>query len=421
MTARMPLPSSGDGRDVRSNGVEPNAERLWLDALSDLLNRSHLFQPDQLADAVRAAMAPLGIRPTIYLVNDEQGALHPIPHGDGEPPEPAGLEDSLGGKAFRVVEGMLATNGSDWWVPMVNGTDRLGVIRFAFAAETGSPDDVTRRRCLTLAGLVGHLVTVTAPKGDFLYQIRRTQPMSTAAELLSQMLPPLTASCERLSLSAVLEPCYDVGGDGFDYAIDGSLARIVVIDAVGRGLNAATICTVAMAALRAARRAGRDLTAQARAADIAIAEQFTSGSFATAVLVELDLETGGLRYVNAGHPAPLLLRAGHVVDELGGGRRLPLGIRGTPDEIAEQRMEPGDRLLLYTDGITEARNPAGELFGAERLIDHAERHAAAGLPAAETLRRLAQAVAAHHEGPAIDDATLLLAEWSPTAAQRSVP
>jgi sigma-B regulation protein RsbU (phosphoserine phosphatase) len=401
--------------------MEPNGERLWLDALSDLLNRSHLFQPDELAGALSAATARLGIRPTIYLVDDEQGALHAVPQGDGRPPAPAGLDDSLAGRVFRLVKAMPAANGSDWWVPMVNGTDRLGVIRFTFADETDFHDDVSQQRCLTLAGLVGHLITVTAPKGDFLHQVRRTQPMSTAAELLSAMVPPLTASCERLSLSAVLEPCYDVGGDGFDYAIDGASARMVVLDAVGRGLNAATICTVAMAALRAARRAGQGLPGQARAVDTAIAEQFTSGSFVTAVLAELDMETGRLRYLNAGHPAPLLLRSGHVVQELGGGRRLPLGLRGATAEVAEQRMEPGDRLLLYTDGITEARNPAGELFGTERLVDQTERHAAAGLPAAETLRRLAHAVAAHHEGPAVDDATLMLAEWSPTAVRRSLP
>jgi hypothetical protein len=401
--------------------MELNADRLWLDALSDLLDRSHLFQPDELADAVRAATARLGIRPTIYLVDDEQRALHAIPQGDRRTPEPTGLDDTVAGRVFRSVKSMPAPNGSDWWTPMVNGTDRLGVIRFTFTDDTASPDDITRQRCLTLAGLVGHLITVTAPKGDFLHQVRRSQPMSTGAELLSPMLPPLTASCERLSVSAILEPCYDVGGDGFDYAIDGALARLVVLDAVGRGLKAATICTVAMAAIRAARRAGHDLNAQAGAADTAIADQFTSGSFATAVLAELNMDTGMLRYANAGHPAPLLLRSGHVVHELSKGRRLPLGLGGPPDEIAEHRMEPGDRLLLYTDGITEARDPAGELFGIRRLADHAERHAAAGLPASETLRRLAQAVAGHQDGPARDDATLLLAEWSPTAARRAVP
>jgi hypothetical protein len=401
--------------------MEPNAERLWLDALSDLLNRSHLFQPDELADAVCAATARLGIHPTIYLVDDEQSALHAIQHGDYRTPEPLGVDDTVAGRVFRLIKSMPASNGTDWWVPMVNGTDRLGVICFAFTDDTGAPGDNTVQRCETLAGLVGHLITVTAPKGDFLYQVRRSQPMTTGAELLSQMLPPLTASCERLSVSAILEPCYDVGGDGFDYAIDGALTRLVVIDAVGRGLKAATICTVVTAAIRASRRAGHDLDAQARAADTAIADQFPSGSFATAVLAELNMDTGILRYANAGHPAPLLLRSGHVVRELNKGRRLPFGLGGVPDEIAEHRMEPGDRLLLYTDGITEARNSAGELFGIRRLADYAERHLTEGLPAAETLRRLAQAVAGHQPGPARDDATLLMAEWSPTAAHRAVP
>jgi serine phosphatase RsbU (regulator of sigma subunit) len=115
------------------------------------------------------------------------------------------------------------------------------------------------------------------------------------------------------------------------------------------------------------------------------------------------------------------LRTGHVVRELRAGRRLPFGLDQAAISVGEEMMEPGDRLLLYTDGITEARGPNGELFGVERLIDHTERHSAAGLPAAETLRRLAHTVAAHHNGPAADDATLLLAEWSPDATQRALP
>jgi len=395
-------------------------ERLWLDALSDVLNRSHLFQPDQLADAVAAAVSGLGIRTAIYLIDDEQRALCPVPQGDRAAREPIGLDDSVPGQAYCLVEIKPTANAAGWWVPMVNGTDRLGVIEFTFA-DGMDTDDVTRQRCETMAGLVGHLITVTAPKGDFLYQVRRSQPMSTGAELLSQMLPPLTASCERLVLSAILEPCYDVGGDGFDYAIDGALARMLVLDAVGRGLKAGIICTVIMAAIRAARRAGHDLSKQARAADAAVLEQFAGGSFATAVLAELNMDTGRLQYINAGHPAPLLLRSGHVVRELPAGRRLPLGIDDATVEVGEQSMEPGDRLLFYTDGVTEARDAAGDMFGTRRLIEHTERHAAAGLPPPETLRRLAHAVATHHGNPAADDATLLLAEWSPAAAQRVLP
>ena len=397
------------------------AERLWLAAFTDLLDRSHLFQADGLAPAVTAVLAPLGFHAAIYLVDDEQRALRPVPTDDWPAAEPIDLEGSLPGRVFALVQTMPTARSSGWWVPIVNGTDRLGVIEFTVTGGIAEDNDLVRQRCETMAGLIGHLVTVTAPKGDFLFQVRRARPMSTSAELLSQMLPPLTASCERLVISAVLEPRYDVGGDGYDYAIDGSLARMMIFDGVGHGLKAGLAYTVAVIAIRAARRAGHGLYAQARAADAALLEQFNDARFVTAILAELNLDTGLLRYINAGHPAPLLLRAGKVVRELPGGRRMPLGLDDASVEIGEETMQPGDRLLLYTDGVTEARDTHGEQFGVHRLIDHAERHAAAGLPAPETLRRLAHAVAGHHDGPAADDATLLLAEWSPTFVGRLLP
>jgi serine phosphatase RsbU (regulator of sigma subunit) len=322
---------------------------------------------------------------------------------------------------FSLVQSLTAGEERGWWVPIVNGTDRLGVIEFTFADAADGADEPTRRRCETVAGLVGHLVTVTAPKGDFLFHIRRTRPMSAGAELLTQMLPPLTSSCARLTVSGILEPRYDVGGDGYDYAVDGTRARMMIFDGAGRGLRAGLAYTVAVVAIRAARRAGRDLAEQAAAADAALSEQFPDTRFVTAVLLELHLDTGAVRYVNAGHPAPLLLRGGRFIRELPGGRRMPLGVEDTGGTLGEEVLEPGDRLLLYTDGVTEARDAAGDMFGRARLIDHAERHAADGLPAPETVRRLARAVAAHHDGPAADDATLLLAEWSGAAVRRTVP
>jgi serine phosphatase RsbU (regulator of sigma subunit) len=114
----------------------------------------------------------------------------------------------------------------------------------------------------------------------------------------------------------------------------------------------------------------------------------------------------------------LLLRRGKVIRRLGRGRRLPLGLDDPQIDIAEESLEPGDRLLLYTDGVTEAQDRHGEPFGEQRLADLVERHAAAGLPAPETLRRLCHAALAHSDGPPADDATLLLLEWSPRAAER---
>jgi serine phosphatase RsbU (regulator of sigma subunit) len=84
-------------------------------------------------------------------------------------------------------------------------------------------------------------------------------------------------------------------------------------------------------------------------------------------------------------------------------------------------LEGDDGLLLYADGVTEARTGVGERFGVDRLVDLAERHAASGLPAPEVLRRLAHAVVDHQNGSPDDDATLLFVQWSAEAASRTVP
>jgi sigma-B regulation protein RsbU (phosphoserine phosphatase) len=199
------------------------------------------------------------------------------------------------------------------------------------------------------------------------------------------------------------------------------VAHLVILDAVGKGLGAALACAVALAAIRAERRAGRGLREQAGAADVALLEQFSDARFATAVLGELDLDTGRLRYLNAGHPAPLLLRDGKLVQELPGARRMPLGLADPETHIAEARLEPDDRLLFYTDGVTEARTPGGERFGLSRLVGLVEGHARSNLAAPEVLRRLAHAVIEYQGGPPDDDATLLLVEWSEAAVPRTVP
>jgi len=87
----------------------------------------------------------------------------------------------------------------------------------------------------------------------------------------------------------------------------------------------------------------------------------------------------------------------------------------------EFELARGDSLVLYTDGVTEARTRDGTRFGVERLVRLAAQCEAARLPAPETLRRLALAVADHQAGPPTDDATLMLAHWSPEAARRVLP
>jgi phosphoserine phosphatase RsbU/P len=396
--------------------MEP-APAPWHDAIVHLVEGGHLTCPSDLGRLVAEATTSTDATIILYLVDYEQRGLRPLPPGIGEPES---VDGSPAGKAFTMLRpAPIAAPDTGWWVPVVNGTERLGVMRVS-VPDSADPAGVLAGARL-LGGTVGHLLTSKTQYGDSLERVRRSRPMMPAAELLWRLLPPLTFSAQQMAVTAILEPCYDVGGDAFDYAADGDRAHLAVYDGVGRGMRAALTTGAAIGAVRATRRAGGDLKASAAAADAALTGEFRDARFVTAVLAELDLTAGRLSYLNAGHPPPVLLRGGKAVHTLGAGRRAPLGVESRDVEIAEEAFEPGDRVLLYTDGITEARDVSGEFFGLDRLVELAEQVSAVDVPPAEVVRRLSHAVLAHQPGPPRDDATLIVLEWSPAAARRSVP
>jgi hypothetical protein len=393
----------------------------WDAVVTDMLERARLLQPDELAAQINAATGRIGVTVTVYLVDHEQTALWPVPEPGRPAPPPLPLDSTAAGRAFTVVE---TQDGGErpyrLWVPLVDGSERLGVAEVVAGGVPPDPETFRRRAELAI-GLVGHLVAVKMPYGDVLHRVRRTRPMSEAGELILQMLPPLTFSTRRLVISAVLEPTYDVGGDAFEYAVDDDVAHVAVLDAMGRGLAAGLTSATALATMRAARRGGGDLRAVATSIDAALVDQFPELRFVTGVLAELELDSGTLRYLNAGHLPPLLFRNGRAAGTLHGGRRTPLGVTVGAYQTGEETLMPGDRLLFYTDGVTEAYDLDGDRFGAARLTETTERCLAEGLPAPETLRRLAQTLLAHRDGRPADDATLMLVEWSGAAADRTVP
>jgi serine phosphatase RsbU (regulator of sigma subunit) len=124
--------------------------------------------------------------------------------------------------------------------------------------------------------------------------------------------------------------------------------------------------------------------------------------------------------ISAGHPGGIVLRQGKVVKVLPAPTALPvaLGDKRAP-VVAEEALEPGDQVLLYTDGIVEARSPQGEEFGIDRLTDFAVKAVADQLPPPETTRRLVHAILDHQDDRLQDDATVLLAEWLSPAPPRS--
>jgi hypothetical protein len=374
-------------------------------------------------------MARLGaVRTVLYVVDYEQTVLAPMTDakvdGSGEDAGVLSIDATLAGRAFRDVAVQVAAgeHGTTLWVPVVDGAERLGMLEVGFPAAVQVDDDLLDD-CRDVAGLLAEMTMTRSTYGDSVERARRRTPLTVPAELQWQLLPPLTFVAPRVAVAGMLAPATQVAGDSFDYSVDGDLASIAIIDAMGHGLEATLLSAVTMAALRNGRRRGLGLADVVPVVDEAVATTFGPDRFVTGIFGELDTATGTWTWTTCGHPPALLVRHGRVVKVLDSvvGAPLGLGLLPAAAELGEERLEPGDRLLLYTDGVTEARDADGNFFGTERLVDLVVREAASGRPAAEALRRLNHALLAHQAGALQDDATTVMVEWRTDEPERAIP
>ena len=401
----------------------PGAE-AWAAVLASVIDESHVVTGDQVAAVVHRAVRPVGIAADVLIVDLAQRVLSPVR------PEPAGsvqVEGTAAGQAYQTGEIVAvddADDGRSLWVPMLNGTERAGLLWVGLGPDVAD-DEGLRRRVWTLAGLVGHVVMSKVHYSDRLRQLRNGRPLSVASELMWQLLPPRTFASDRAVVTALLEPCAQVAGDAYDYAVDDHTVDIAVYDGLGHDLAATQVTALAMTAVRNARRSGAaTLLDLAAAADDVLMAQPGPTRFVTAVLARLDARTGVLSHLLAGHPPPLLFRGGRMVRELSLPPRPPLGVAlpgGLPAAVGHEQLEPGDRVLVYSDGIPEARDAEGEFFGEELLVTLVERAERDRQSAPETLRRLVRAVLAHQDERLQDDATLLMIDWTAAGSSRIFP
>ncbi|MFI0937510.1 PP2C family protein-serine/threonine phosphatase [Streptomyces sp. NPDC021020] len=396
----------------RSEGF---GERL----LGVLLDRAHEMPPHLIAPLVAEEVARVGGRDVSVLLQDyEQLMLMPLPGTGLLPGAPQPIDGSPAGTAFleaRTVEVPLAA-GTRMFLPLLDGSDQVGVM--AVSLDTVTDDD--RRLLRRLAGLVADMVVTKDSYTDIFALARRRAPMSVAAEIQWSLLPPLRMSVPQVEIAGILEPAYDVAGDSFDYALNGDVLHFAMIDAMGHGLSAAVMATAAIGGYRHSRRSDVGLSGIYAYMDEIIAAQFGPEQFVTAQMMQLDVRTGHLQWVNAGHPWPLLIRDHEVVAQLGGSTTLPVGFGGQEPLISEQQLLPGDRVLCFTDGLVEEHVSGGEEFGLPQLIDviaDVGRHRA-GTRA--TVRDLSHALMQARGGITSDDATILLVEWRGGSADHLV-
>jgi hypothetical protein len=377
-----------------------------------LLAQSHFLPPGELHLLVDREAKTMGCqRAEIYLIDKQQRHLHRLDDGDGLV-KPLAVDGTLAGRVYRTQVGHVATGDGDvvTWLPLLDGGDRLGVL----ALTVNVPASEISALLEAFASLVALLVVAKSAYGDALEQPRRTASMELAAEMRWALLPPLSFVSPNLSLAGALEPTYHIAGDCFDYAVNGALLHFAIFDAVGHGLMASRIANLGVSAYRNARRQGLSLDETYQFIDGVLDREVGQSYFTTAQLAELALDSGQLRWINAGHPPPMVLRHGRI-HKLESSPRPPLGLgrlAGGAPTIEVTSLEPGDRVLLYSDGITEAVGPSGEQFGEERLADFLIRASASAEQLPETIRRLTRAILDYQGKPPVDDATVLLVEWT---------
>lgn len=382
--------------------------------LAGMLATARHAGPEGVDAVVAHAARQLGARDAhVYVVDHEQVRLSPLDPGRRREDAAQQVDATLAGRAYRTLEPREGTadGGVRVWLPLVDGADRLGVLAVDFPASVDAGD---MDALWDVALLSAHLLVAKDAYTDDYEWVRRREHATLPAEVQQDLLPPLTAATDDIAIAGTLEPSYAVAGDAFDYAVNADKVHWVVLDAMGHGLEAAMLASVALAAHRYARRRGWDLPRTLATMDEVVAARFGGDRFLTGLVGELERATGRLRVLSAGHHPALLARDGGVIGELSAAPALPVGLNegASPVEGIDQQLEPGDRVLAYTDGVIEARAPEdGSLFGLSQLREFLDRELSADQPAPEALRRLMRRIMDHQRGELQDDAMLLLLEW----------
>lgn len=224
---------------------------------------------------------------------------------------------------------------------------------------------------------------------------RRQQEEMASGALIQQSLLPkaelLAQMADKVDIRAAMRPARDVGGDFYDYfVLDNDHIVFSIGDVCGKGLPASLFMAVVMTVLRTSIRDDDQIAAAMARANATLCRDNAASMFATVFFGVLNVRTGILDYCNCGHVAPVLLGV-HSAPVVLPATGIPLGLfEDRAPKMAQTRMQPGDCLVLITDGVTEAMNAAGEEFGDTRLLDVIKGAAANG--AARTVDDIFSAV-----------------------------
>ncbi|MEU1688182.1 PP2C family protein-serine/threonine phosphatase [Micromonospora sp. NPDC005707] len=367
--------------------------------------------PDQLAEAADAALRRVldASRTEVFVADYRFTGLWPVL--DPELPEGGFLAcQGVAQRCFSSQQPVLdiAENGRcRAYLPLSAWGERLGVLMVELPA---APDSATVEAARDAAGELAVALRAADRETDRYRRARRRERLTMAAEMQWDLLPGRSVTHGDYVLAGQLEPAYTVGGDHFDWSVDGDRLTVTVLNGAGNGLAAALLTAVTVNAMRNARRSGGSLVEQAELASDTIFYQHRGSRHVATLLLELDNRRGVVRAVDAGSPHVLRLRGG-TVTPIALEQQLPLGMFAeTRYDVQEFAVEPGDRLFVVSDGVYAAE-PAGlEPYG-DRAMARAMRSTRLQ-PATEAVGTVMRELHAYHADADLrDDAVVVCLDW----------
>jgi len=260
----------------------------------------------------------------------------------------------------------------------------------------------------TLASVAAIRVENTRLVEARLERERLERELALASEIQQRFQPTAPPQVDGYELQGISFPCYEIGGDYYDF-IEREDGRLVIAlgDVSGKGTAAALLMSSLHAAVHAQAGSHDSLVSTISAVNKYLADNIPANRFVTLFYAELDPDSGALSFLNAGHNPPLIVHAAGTVEQLASGG-LPLGIKPDADyREGRTQLLPGDVLVIYSDGVTEAVSPTGEEFGSTRLYEVVSRNIESS--AAGIRDRIESSLTKFSQGTsAADDITLVI-------------
>lgn len=381
--------------------------------LRRLLAAVEAAPPIDVVDVLAAELAEMvgATQVSLLIANFSGTAVNRMSHvtaqdslrdGRNERVEALPLEDSAYKRVLFTQSPNLVRDGDGWLVlvPVAERGDAIGILELSMSRD---PDAQTVDYLVAAAHALAYVLIASRRYTDLFEWAQRDIAFSVAAEIQRRLLPSsYTAEGGPFTLAGWLEPSHNAGGDTFDYSIDREYLYLSITDAMGHSTVAALLATLAVGSLRNSRRKLTSPAEQADAANEARLLYATTDQFVTGQIVRVRLADGTAELVNAGHPAPYLVREGRATT-VSVTRGPPLGVRHDAYQADSLRLQPGDRLLFLTDGYLERNAVEVDIKGT--LAATLDRHPR------QIVQEFAGTILAATGGDLRDDATVLCLDW----------